>query len=142
MALFVKTWASIPDGDAADPDVHHRLDISDSERYERRMANLKRYPHVVATYFHMKTELYVEHICKGIMGADAYWMRWARFAATSACSNRMSCCALLLSFANSTVTGTSGSPEGVPHVHYFLWLRDAPDLSYLDEWVRETALEM
>ena len=27
-------------------------------------------------------------------------------------------------------------------MHYFLWLRDAPDLSYLDEWVRETALQM
>ena len=27
-------------------------------------------------------------------------------------------------------------------MHYFLWLRDAPDLSYLDEWVRETALKM
>ena len=32
--------------------------------------------------------------------------------------------------------------RGSTHVHYFLWLRDAPDLSYLDEWVRETALEM
>lgn len=27
-------------------------------------------------------------------------------------------------------------------MHYFLWLRDAPDLSYLDEWVREEARAM
>jgi hypothetical protein len=58
--------------------VDRKLDISDNERYERRAANLKRYPHIVATYFHMKTELYVEYICKGIMGADAYWMRCAQ----------------------------------------------------------------
>ena len=78
LALFIKTWAEIPDGAATDPDVDRKLDISDNERYERRAANLKRYPHIVATYFHMKTELYVEYICKGIMGADAYWMRCAQ----------------------------------------------------------------
>jgi hypothetical protein len=78
LALFIKTWAEIPDGTATDPDVDRELDISDNERYGRRAANLKRYPHIVATYFHMKTELYVEYICKGIMGADAYWMRCAQ----------------------------------------------------------------
>ena len=76
---FIKCWAEIPDGANEDPDVHSKLPLTESERYLRRTANLNTYPHLVAKYFHMKTELYVEHICKGIMGADAYWMRCARF---------------------------------------------------------------
>ena len=104
---FVKEYMEIPDGDAADPDVDCRLPLDDDERYDRRVANLNRYPHVVALYFHMKTELYVEYICKGIMGADAYWVRY------------------------------EWQGRGSTHAHYFLWLKDAPDLSYLDGWVRQ-----
>jgi hypothetical protein len=38
--------------------------------------------------------------------------------------------------------GRAGQSRGSTHAHYFLWLKDAPDLSYLDEWVRETTTEL
>ena len=73
---FIKTWAGIKDDAADDPDVDCKLKISSNERYKRRCNNLTRYPHIVATFFHLKMELYVEHICKGILGANAWWMRY------------------------------------------------------------------
>jgi hypothetical protein len=112
LAKFIQTWADIPPESPRNPDVENKIAISDTERYERRAANVNSYPHIVATFFHLKTELYVEHICKGIMGADAYWMRY------------------------------EWQSRGSTHVHYFLWLKGAPDLSYLDEWVRTTSVAM
>ena len=38
--------------------------------------------------------------------------------------------------------GFTGQSRGSTHAHYFLWLKGAPDLSYLDEWVRDTTTEL
>ena len=146
---FIKRWAEIPDADAADPDVEQKLKLTDDERYQRRVANLIRYPYIAATFFHLKTELYVEHICKGIMGADAHWMRYVPTCRLNVEQCVQQC---VLPFSPFTLHPCPISlvvwfryewqSRGSTHVHYFLWLRDAPNLSYLDEWVRETALQM
>ena len=60
-----------------------------------------------AAFFALKTELYIEHICSGIMGCDAHWCRY------------------------------EWQSRGSTHVHYFLWLRDAPLLEFLNEWTKE-----
>ena len=87
--------------------------LSSSQRYQRRVRNLKQYPHLVAHFFHLKTELYVEHICVGILKANAYWMRY------------------------------EWQSRGSTHVHYFLWLQDAPEItSVLDRLTKQTAESM
>ena len=73
---FIKTWAQIEDDSPDNPDVDCTLEISSDERYTRRAKNLARYPHIVATFFHLKMKLYIEHVCKGILGANAWWMRY------------------------------------------------------------------
>ena len=82
-------------------------DLSETEAYDRRCANLRRYPHVVAQFFHLKTQLFFEHIAEGALGADAFWCRY------------------------------EWQSRGSTHAHYFLWLRGAPDLSFLDDWVQQ-----
>lgn len=70
---FIKTWAGIADDSTDDPEAQ---DITPDQCYARRAANLGRYPHIVATFFHLKMQLYVEHVCRGMLGADAWWMRY------------------------------------------------------------------
>jgi hypothetical protein len=109
---FIKAWASAdfePGGASVDWDAR-AAGLSDDERYKRRVRNLKFYPHLVALFFHLKTELYVEHICKGILKANAYWMRYEWQA------------------------------RGSTHVHYFLWLSDTPEItSILDRLTAKVA---
>ena len=109
---FILTWARILPGSDEDPDVDELLPIGGNERYRRRVANLSKYTHAVALFFHLKTQLFIEYICKGILRADAHWMRYEWQA------------------------------RGSTHVHFFLWLADAPDTSYLNEWVRESAVDL
>ena len=81
--------------------------ISPKEKHSRRSELVRKYPHVCAAFFALKTELYIEHICSGIMGCDAHWCRY------------------------------EWQSRGSTHVHYFLWLRDAPLLEFLNEWTKE-----
>ena len=75
----------------------------DRERYKRKTRNLQRYPHLVAQFFHLKTQLYIEHVCVGIMGANAYWVRY------------------------------EWQSRGSVHAHYMLWFNDAPSTDFLEE---------
>lgn len=50
--------------------------LSKDERYARRCASLRRFPHVVAQFFHLKTELFIRHVCEEALGANAYWGRY------------------------------------------------------------------
>ena len=123
---YIKQWAekAHPQPDGCDPTgPHFRSDdhsfwmpsrddpflesVSSKQAYTRRCANLVRYPHVVAQYFHLKTQLFFEHMGEGVMGADAHWCRY------------------------------EWQSRGSTHAHYFLWLRGAPDLSFLDDWVQQ-----
>ena len=117
---FIKAWAqedfakATPDGRPAGCSAGFDLDdpglLSEKEKSRRRIRNLKTYPHLVALFFHLKMELYVEHICRGIMKADAHWARY------------------------------EWQSRGSTHVHYFLWLSDAPEItSVLDGWTRAEA---
>lgn len=46
-----------------------RASLQPSEAASIKMENLRRYPHLAALFFHLKTELYIEHIAKPILGA-------------------------------------------------------------------------
>lgn len=81
--------------------------LTANEAHSRRYRLMKENPHLAATFFHLKTQLYIEHICYGILGADAHWVRY------------------------------EWQSRGSTHAHYFLWFRDAPPLDILDEWVSE-----
>lgn len=84
--------------------------LTKNERYLRRSANLRRYPHVVAQYFHHKTQLFISRIAESALGAEAHWCRY------------------------------EWQSRGSTHVHFFLWLRDTPDLSFLDDWVQQAVV--
>jgi hypothetical protein len=101
---FIVAWANIEPGSSTDP---FAAGLSKDRRYKRRLANLVAYPHLAATFFHHKTEAYIEHICVGILGATAYWNRY------------------------------EWQSRGSTHAHYFLWLHGTPDLSFLDRWTEE-----
>ena len=77
-----------------------------SQCYKRRLANIVAYPHLTAQFFHLKTELFFEHIGESL-GCEAHWCRYEWQA------------------------------RGSTHAHYFLWLKDAPDVSFLDAWVQD-----
>ena len=104
LARFVMTWAGVPTNGEKDPFV---AGLSDHQRYQRRQALVREYPHLAAYFFHLKTELYLEHVCVGILGADAWWSRY------------------------------EWQSRGSTHAHYFLWFRDAPDVSFLDDWLEQ-----
>ena len=110
---FIKQWAQIaPDSDE-DPERKTKeggVALTDDDRYLIRVKNLAKYPHIVATFFDLKMKLYIEHICKGMLDVNAWWCRY------------------------------EWQGRGSTHMHYFLWLRNAPNLRYLDDWVQE-ALE-
>ena len=56
---FIRAGAQIPDGDPRDP---FAPELSQGDRYKRRLANVVAFPHLVAQYFHLKTELFFAHI--------------------------------------------------------------------------------
>ena len=99
---FIKSGAQIPDGDERDP---FAAGLTSSQCYKRRLANIVAYPHLTAQFFHLKTELFFEHIGESL-GCEAHWCRY------------------------------EWQSRGSTHAHYFLWLKDAPDVSFLDEWVQ------
>ena len=104
LARFIMTWACLPEGGSSDP---AEDGLSVTQRYQRRQALVVKYPHLTALFFHLKTELYLEHVCVGIMGADAWWSRY------------------------------EWQSRGSTHAHYFLWFRDAPDVSFLEDWLQQ-----
>lgn len=118
---FIMSWAKddfmkASDGKAAGCSAAFNPEedgLNETDKHRRRIRNLKTYPHLVALFFHLKMELYVEHICRGIMKADAHWARY------------------------------EWQSRGSTHVHYFLWLSDAPEItSILDRWTREDAARL
>ena len=48
----------------------------------------------------------------GIMGADAWWSRY------------------------------EWQSRGSTHAHYFLWFRDAPDVSFLEDWTQQAMAKL
>ena len=102
------SWAGLPDGSPGDPFV---VGLTKREQYQRRQALMVAYPHLAAYFFHLKTELYLEHVCVGIMGADAWWSRY------------------------------EWQSRGSTHAHYFLWFCDAPDVSFLSDWLCQAIAE-
>ena len=100
---FIKSGARIPEGDVRDP---FAPNLTLSQCYKRRLANIVAYPHLTAQFFHLKTELFFEHIGESL-GCEAHWCRYEWQA------------------------------RGSTHAHYFLWLKDAPDVSFLDAWVQD-----
>ena len=106
---FVKATDDTPAGCSAAFDLDDP-GLSDKEKSRRRIRNLQTYPHLVALFFHLKMELYLEHICRGILKADAHWARY------------------------------EWQSRGSTHVHYFLWLSNAPEVtSVLDRWTSDAA---
>ena len=99
---FIKAGAQIQDGSERDP---FSAGLTSSQCYKRRLANIVAYPHLTAQFFHLKTELFFEHIGESL-GCEAHWCRY------------------------------EWQSRGSTHAHYFLWLRDAPDVSFLDAWVQ------
>ena len=97
LADYIVTWASLKDSDH-DPTVEG---LTETEKYKRKLDNVKRFPHLVSEFFVIKTKLYLEHVAMPILGATAYWLRY------------------------------EWQNRGSVHVHYFLWLDEAPDLTYL-----------
>ena len=81
--------------------------ISEHEAKTRKWNLLQANPGVAAHFFALKTELYLEHICVGILSATAYWSRY------------------------------EWQSRGATHAHYFLWLRNTPRVTHLETWIRE-----
>lgn len=81
--------------------------LSPSQVKERKWALLHDNPALAAHFFALKTELYLEHICVGILGARAYWSRY------------------------------EWQSRGATHAHYFLWFKETPRVGHLEAWIRE-----
>lgn len=81
--------------------------LSSAEVKQRKWTLLAENPALAAHFFALKTELYLEHICVGIMNASAYWSRY------------------------------EWQSRGSTHAHYFIWLRDVPSVDHLETWIRE-----
>ena len=81
--------------------------LTDKERKDRRRRLVIDNAALCAHFFALKTELYLEHVCVGIMGATAYWVRY------------------------------EWQSRGSAHAHYFLWFQDAPSNRHLDDWLKE-----
>ena len=105
LADFIVAYAHLEDS-PLDPRAEG---LTEGQRHQRRLELVKLYPALVAQFFHLKTELYLEHVCKGILNVRAYWLRY------------------------------EWQSRGTTHAHYFLWLEDAPALGFLDDWVRQEA---
>ena len=108
VARFVMAWAGVPLGSPSDPFVPG---LNKHQRYQRRQALVVKHPHVVAYFFHLKTTAYIEHVCVGIMGANAWWSRY------------------------------EWQSRGSTHAHYFLWFYNAPSISFLDDWLQQAMSE-
>ena len=108
LARFIMDWVGVPNGGPLDP---FAAGLSKQQRYQRRQALMVKHPHLAAYFFHLKTELYLEHICVGIMGANAWWSRY------------------------------EWQSRGSTHAHYFLWFHDAPDVSFLEDWFQQEVAE-
>ena len=109
---FIVKWAAddIAQAPQLDP---FASGISPHEAAQRRVENLRNYPHLVALFFHLKTELYIEHVARGILHANAWWVRYEWQA------------------------------RGSSHAHYLLWLNQAPSLTdVFDTWVQEEARDL
>ena len=88
LAAYIKRWRHIPDGAENDPE---RQDLTDGQRASIRRENVIAHPWLVAEFFHLKMQLYLEHICVGILNVDSYWVRY------------------------------EWQMRGTTHAHYFLW---------------------
>ena len=104
LAEFILAWQGIDRDGGQSP---FQIGINDKEAKSRRWKLLEANPALAAHFFALKTELYLEHICVGILGAQAFWSRY------------------------------EWQSRGSTHAHYFLWLRDTPQVNHLDEWVRQ-----
>ena len=104
LAEFILKWRNIERNGRQSP---FETGISDKEAKSRKWKLLEANPALAAHFFALKTELYLEHICVGILGAQAYWSRY------------------------------EWQSRGSTHAHYFLWLDNAPNVTHLDEWIRE-----
>ena len=104
---YILEWARPWLGDQFDERDPFLPGLSESSKYERRVRNLRDFPLPVAEFFHRKTELFIEQIGRAGLGVDHYWVRY------------------------------EWQSRGSTHAHYFLWLRGAPDMSFLNEWTRK-----
>lgn len=95
---FIEAWANQEAGPYAYASPFE-AGISNQEAARRRIENLRLYPHLTAQFFHVKTELFMEHVARGILKANAWWVRY------------------------------EWQSRGSAHAHYLLWLKDAPDTS-------------
>ena len=69
---FIVNGASIEPGSDRDP---FAPDLDQSTKYRRRLANVVAFPHLVAQYFCLKTELFFTHIGEAL-GCEAHWCRY------------------------------------------------------------------
>ena len=53
-----------------------KMGLSTEESAKIKRENMIRFPADTAEFFHLKTLLYIEHICVGVLGADSYWVRY------------------------------------------------------------------
>ena len=60
LADFIVAYAHLEDS-PLDPRAEG---LTEGQRHQRRLELVKLYPALVAQFFHLKTELYLEHVCK------------------------------------------------------------------------------
>ena len=72
LANYIKVHAGIDSGSPRDPTSPW---LSDQQRYVVRVNNVVEHPHLVADFFHFKTELMLEYV-GSCMGAVAHWGRY------------------------------------------------------------------
>ena len=106
LAKYIKVHAQIEDGAVNDPE-----NPALNDNYAVKVSNIIKYPHLVAEFFHLKTQLMVEYV-GSCMGCLAHWCRY------------------------------EWQMRGSTHVHYFFWCEGAPDLQFLDGWVKEVIEEL
>ena len=80
-------------------------------KHGRMLHNVRKFPALVSQFFHMRTELFLQHFGE-LLGVEAYWLR---------CEWRA---------------------RGSTHAHFFLWLKDAPNLEFLDAFTWQVCMEM
>lgn len=107
LSNFILKWRDEKDHLGNDLKSPFDLGLSDAEVKRRKWDLLEANPALAAHFFALKTELYLEHICIGILGATAYWSRY------------------------------EWQSRGATHAHYFLWLPDVPSVAHLETWIRE-----
>ena len=72
LAQYIKVHAQIEGGGVDDPD---HPSFSDDAKTAVKIANVVKYPHLVAEFFHLKTELMLAYV-GSTMGALAHWCRY------------------------------------------------------------------